>query len=145
VAGEEGASVQGASPSARAGASRRALLPAGLAILGLVFIAFPVPSPCPLRMLAGIPCATCGLTRAARLVLAGDVAGAFRIHPLWWLVLPSVGVLGAIELFGYVRTGELGLVSKRRGFKTFARVAVALVVAVWIARFFGAFGGPAPV
>jgi hypothetical protein len=85
------------------------------------------------------------MTRAARLVLAGDFAGALHAHPLWWLVLPPLALLGGAELVGYVRSGRLGYVSDRRWFKWFARVVLAAIVAVWLARFLGAFGGPVPV
>lgn len=38
--------------------------------------------PCVLKSLAGIPCPTCGLTRAAAALARGDFAGALRLQPL---------------------------------------------------------------
>ena len=46
-----------------------------LPVLGLPFI-------CPLRGLAGIPCATCGMTHAFVHLAHADVALAFRASPL---------------------------------------------------------------
>ena len=51
---------------------------------------------CPLKRFTGIPCPTCGTTRACVALLKGDVAGAFGLNPLataalllgpsvWWL------------------------------------------------------------
>jgi hypothetical protein len=60
-------------------------------------------------------------------------------------VLPALAILGGAEMFGYVKTGELGFVSKRAWFKWFARVVVAAIFGVWVARFLGAFGGPVAI
>ena len=124
---------------------RRAAFPGALVAGALALLLLPVAWPCPLRVVAGVPCPTCGMTRAARLALTGDLSGATHMHPLWWIVLPAIAILGGVEMFGYVRTGKMGLVSQRAWFKWFARVVIAAVVAVWVARFFGAFGGPVPV
>lgn len=40
------------------------------------------PVACPFRVVTGLPCATCGLTRATHWLLRGDVARAFTINPL---------------------------------------------------------------
>jgi hypothetical protein len=85
------------------------------------------------------------MTRAAKLVLAGDLAGATHMHPLWWLVLPAFVVLGGAELVGYLRTGDFGFISNRRWFKWFAGFVLAALVVVWLARFLGALGGPVPI
>lgn len=37
--------------------------------------------PCVFRSLTGLPCLTCGATRAMAALLAGDPATAFRLHP----------------------------------------------------------------
>lgn len=37
---------------------------------------------CPLKRLLGVPCPTCGTTRAVALLLQGDVCGAFEMQPL---------------------------------------------------------------
>lgn len=45
---------------------------------------------CALRMLAGIPCPGCGLTRAFLLLSQGDIKTATEMHPFW---IPIVFVL----------------------------------------------------
>jgi hypothetical protein len=64
-----------------------------------------VPFVCPLKALAGIPCATCGMTRAFVALAHGEVAAAFAASPLgallagglWLLALADAGrfALGA--------------------------------------------------
>ncbi len=82
------------------------------------------------------------MTRSLRLALRGDFAGATRMHPLVWIVVPFVTAWLAIEIVGYVRTGAWGASARvKHGTKALVGVS-ALVFAVWIARFCGAFGGP---
>lgn len=38
---------------------------------------------CPIRLLTGVSCPGCGMTRAWLRVLSLDFPGAFRFHPLW--------------------------------------------------------------
>ena len=56
-------------------------VPAVLAAAAVIaFYAF---AGCPIRLLTGISCFGCGMTRAWLRVLSFDFAGAFRFHPLW--------------------------------------------------------------
>jgi hypothetical protein len=59
---------------------------AGIAVLSFLVARFlpvlGVPFMCPLRGLAGIPCATCGMTHAFVHLAHGDVARAFGASPL---------------------------------------------------------------
>ncbi len=48
---------------------------------------------CTTRRLTGVPCATCGSTRAVLAMLRGDVAGAVAFNPLTVVVLACVGVV----------------------------------------------------
>ncbi len=41
---------------------------------------------CLFRSLTGIPCPACGMSRAWLALLHGDLAGAFRYHPLFWTI-----------------------------------------------------------
>ena len=40
---------------------------------------------CPLYEITGIPCPTCGMTRAWRSFIFLDFATAFSMHPLFWI------------------------------------------------------------
>ena len=53
------------------------------AVLGGSWLSLGLPTPlCPLHALGGIPCPTCGSTRAAGALLHGDVNIAFSYNPL---------------------------------------------------------------
>jgi hypothetical protein len=125
---------------------RRAVAPAAIAAVFLVlfFAPFGFKWPCPMRTLVGVPCPTCGMTRAARLAAHGDFVGALHMHPLWIVVLPALGIVLGVEVVGYVRTGAWGASAKIPHVKQAGYVILALLLVVWIARFFGAFSGPAP-
>ncbi len=41
--------------------------------------------PCPFYGIFGIPCLTCGITRAYKLFLSGHIRDAFLMHPLFLL------------------------------------------------------------
>ena len=49
-----------------------------LAALGLL--------PCGIKLLFGIPCPTCGMTRAYFSLISGDLHAAFAYQPLFWLL-----------------------------------------------------------
>lgn len=120
---------------------RRAAL-ATLVALGVVFAILSVGWRCPVLLVAGVPCPTCGITRAVRLALHGDFAGATRLHPLVWLAVPVAALFIGVELVGYARTRAWGA-SRRMRFSNVLMVGTAaLLFALWIARFAGMFGGP---
>jgi Protein of unknown function (DUF2752) len=107
---------------------------------------------CPFAELFGLPCPGCGLTRAAWALLRGDFRGALSLHPLSPLLVPVVAAAMGRLLFRYVM-GPPGAGASRRlrrpvGARWVDGVSALLalaVVGVWVARFFGAFGGPAQV
>lgn len=45
---------------------------------------------CLIRGTIGIPCPSCGMTRAIREVFSGDIINAFRFHPLFYLPFVSI-------------------------------------------------------
>ncbi len=115
-----------------------ALLVGGLAAL----IVCGLPWSCPLLALTGYPCPSCGLTRAVRLGLRGDLAAATRMHPLWFLIVPACAALEAGEVWGYWTRGAWGAAIEHCWTRRVAAVLGAAMIAVWLARFAGAFGGP---
>ena len=97
---------------------------------------------CPIKLVAGVPCPTCGITRACRLVLHGDFAEATAMHPLVWVAVPVVVLFLGVELVGYARTSAWGASRRLRGGDALMVGTAALLFALWLARFAGLFGGP---
>jgi hypothetical protein len=102
---------------------------------------------CPFALVTRHPCPGCGLTRAALALAIGRVDEALRLHPLSIVLVPAVGGALAYNALVYVREGRFTAAASLQGrFATALAVALGLAgLAVWIARFFGAFGGPVPV
>lgn len=102
---------------------------------------------CPVAIITRHPCPGCGLTRAALELAQGHVAEALRLHPLSVILVPVIGLFLAYNALAYLRDGRTSATESLQG-RTATAIAVALGVlgvGVWIARFFGAFGGPVPV
>ncbi len=59
---------------------------------------------CPMRMVFGIPCAGCGLSRAMLSFFSGDVEQAIEYHPLFFLA--------GVELFYLIFRKRIKLDSK---------------------------------
>ena len=51
--------------------------------------------PCPFKALTGLQCPGCGGTRALHALLHGDVAGAFALNPMLFVVIGTVIVIAA--------------------------------------------------
>jgi hypothetical protein len=100
---------------------------------------------CPVRALFHVPCPTCGMTGALRAMMHFDFAGALHISPLSFVVIPFVAVLAAVELGGYVVTARFGTWTNKSAVRIAGITMCAALFLVWIARFFGAFGGPVQV
>lgn len=60
---------------------------------------------CPMVIMTGFPCPGCGLTRAMFMVLRGDFAGAWKMHPF---------IYGVIILVGWFGMGDTYREKKRR-------------------------------
>ena len=80
---------------------------------------------CPFRLFFGLSCAGCGMSRAWHTALSGDPAGAFRVHPLFFLPL-----LAAVVLVFRRRIPD-------RIFRVLAGLGVGLMMIVWIVRLAG--------
>jgi Protein of unknown function (DUF2752) len=102
---------------------------------------------CPFAILTQHPCPGCGLTRATVALLQGHVTEALHLHPLSVVVSPLFCGMFAYNAFVYVREGRWAAAEGAQGrwISAGAAVLTALLVGVWIARFFGALGGPVPV
>jgi hypothetical protein len=78
--------------AARQQLGRAALAMVGWSYLGYAYTLRTLPAfhppLCPFLALTGIPCPLCGTTRAWDATLHGDLAAAFRYHPLAPLALP---------------------------------------------------------
>jgi hypothetical protein len=96
---------------------------------------------CPIAALFGVPCPGCGLTRAAAALLAFDLVRAFGSSPVSPLVLPWAAVAATDALIRFVR----GAPPRAPGRRPMAVLLLTLLIGVWVARFFGAFGGPVRV
>lgn len=95
------------------------------ALLGLSIIFFFIKgfgkvtgSICLIRGLTGIPCPSCGMSRAIIAVINGDIIKAFKFHPLFWL--PFVALLL--------------IIFKRRFFKKILICSIILIMLVYILR-----------
>jgi hypothetical protein len=125
---------------------KRAAVPILFASLAIALLCVPrLPTLCPMRVMFHVPCPSCGLTRAARLALSGDWAGATRMHPLWLAVLPFSGLVGAAECAAYLRDQRWGRWAELTWVKRIGAGILVALVTLWIARQCGAFGGPVPI
>jgi hypothetical protein len=104
--------------------------------------------PCWFARLTHHPCPACGSTRAVVCLLHGDLAGMLRYNPLGPVAAVVVGVAAVHALALVFVDGDFRRVGEGpfgRAVKRALLVVLALEIALWITRFFGAFGGPVPV
>lgn len=101
-----------------------------LSCIGVLFIAwlalYLLDIGCVFRLMTGIPCPGCGMTRAWLAALRLDFAAAFAYHPLFWVV-PIAFVLAFVR-------DEAAPSRLKRGIDVVVIVLCVLVVAVWIVR-----------
>lgn len=72
-------------------------------VVGSLWIPSGRPVLCPMRLLFGIPCPTCGITRSVSAILHGHLAVAFELHllgPVVVLAAVAVLVAAAAQLAG---------------------------------------------
>ncbi len=126
--------------------ARAAALLAAFVFVGLSL--FWASVPCVFASVTHLPCPGCGSTRAVRALLRGDLAAVRAGNPLGPVMAFLLGVL-AIDLARVVfREGSLERASASRVSQWVLRALVAVTVfeiVLWIARFFGVFGGPVQV
>lgn len=126
-----------ATPEERSRASKQLVpLLAGVAVVALA-LGMDV-TLCPTSGLFGIPCPSCGLTRATAALLSGDIGRAHVAHPA---VLPVLIYLGASAVTLVWRPNS----KTQRVVSALGLLLVVGLIVLWGARFAGAFGGPATV
>lgn len=69
-----------------------------LLITGGLLAAVLLDTPCLFRKATGIPCPTCGMSRAWMSFLRLDLATALRYHPLFWCI-PVLGIVYVLDGF----------------------------------------------
>lgn len=86
---------------------------------------------CPFRLVTGLPCPFCGMTRSLLALGRGDVAASVALHPLG----PVVALLAVLGLLRFARAGARGAVPARlpRGAPLALAGAFALVWIVTLA------------
>jgi hypothetical protein len=102
---------------------------------------------CPSAGFFGIPCPGCGLSRATKAALRGELAQAVALHPLVFVIAPLYGALMLLALASAVWGARFSQLPRWLD-RWVTRGAVVLLVSsfsIWLARFAGAFGGPVPV
>ncbi len=125
---------------------RRALVPLLLALVAYAHLKTDTFHwRCPIARITHHPCPTCGLSRATQSLLTGDFHYALVSQPLVLVVAPFLAVLVTLELGTYVWTGALGTWARKMPFRIGIIVLAIALFVMWIARFFGYFGGPVPV
>lgn len=106
----------------------------GLALLAARFFPFElVPSVCGLRNATGLPCPTCGMTRAFVRVAHGDWNGALDVNPLGTVlcVVAALFVAWIVLRMTVLKRGFVWVATARE--KRIGAIALAVVLGVnWI-------------
>jgi hypothetical protein len=126
-----------------AGAQRRALWVAGIAVAAVAIALLPARL-CLSAALLHIPCPGCGMTRATLALLHGDLSSALAFHPLSIVIAPLGAAFAVEHATRYVWSGHAAA-ARSRWREALLLAGVALLITVWIMRFFGSFGGPVAI
>ncbi len=89
-----------------------------------------LPYTCPLKGMAGIPCATCGMTRAFVHLAHGDAALAFASSPLGALLAGGAWLYAAADL-ARVALGAPFPVPSARALRTATAAGILALLANW--------------
>ncbi len=113
-------------------------------VMAVLFLKIPI---CPVAGILHVPCPGCGMTRATLAALVGDIRLSLRLHPLALLITPYVMLVMARNTWGYLARGRWGEgdAASHPLWTWSAGILGVAMIALWIARFFGAFGGPVSV
>lgn len=105
---------------------------AGVAAVGLLHLdrlPFPV---CYLKALSGLPCPTCGSTRAMAHLFMLDLRGALAMNPLTTVVALGFVLWGLADLLLLARGRALRLQVSPAAARLLRVVAVVVVLANWV-------------
>ncbi len=128
-----------AAPPRRLSLKRLAYGLTPIALLGLFFLMdWPI---CPSRILLGVPCPGCGLTRASSAMVSGELGAMLRFHPLAPLVTPLVLFVIGRSILVYAGAIDPGFDPLRKVPNRVWGGFVVLLIGLWVARAFGLFGG----
>lgn len=122
-----------------------AALVGGLSVAGFLYV---VGLPCIFAKVLRVPCPGCGSTRSVICLLHGDLAGSAHMNPVAPVAAVLIGALGMQALASLAAHGDLRALGEGRVGYVLKRLLLAAAIAeivVWIARFFGALGGPVSV
>lgn len=98
-------------------------------LIGVLFV------DCPLYNIVGIPCPSCGMTRAFFSLLHGDFKMAFAFHPMWW----TIPLVICVVIFRNTRFGRVL-------FRPWAAwVLLAIFIVTYAVRMFYLFPNIAPM
>jgi hypothetical protein len=90
------------------------------------------PLVCPFHALTGLPCPTCGVTRALAALVAGNLGASLRLHPA---VLPGVALAAAYAAYAWLVVGlrlpRLRVSLAPRESRALRWSAAAVLVGVW--------------
>jgi hypothetical protein len=98
-------------------------------LLGLDQLGFPV---CFFKLATGLPCPTCGSTRAFGRLFGRDLAGALAVNPLATLLALAVVPWAIADLLLLTRGRSLGLRASPAAARVLRIAVLALVLANWI-------------
>ncbi|GBC84931.1 hypothetical protein HRbin11_01368 [bacterium HR11] len=110
-----------------------AVLTAGFGATYALWGRVPVPLPvCLLYTLTGIPCATCGTTRAFQALARGHLLEALRYQPLIMLTVAVSTAATLADLVAWWATGRQWLPTALRRLRVSAWTVVALFLINWV-------------
>jgi hypothetical protein len=97
-----------------------------------------LPVVCPSRLLLGVSCPGCGMTRSVLMTLGGDLRGALAANPGGPLLVVALLLLGAQLLFAATRPAAAGAGRNRaprrllRWASAYAAVVASVMIAGWV-------------
>lgn len=94
---------------------------------------------CPVRLLTGVPCPGCGMTRAVASCVLGDWMGAFHHHPL---AVPLLGLAVVTALLAWCPPAWQEPWRRLWAQRWWSGALLGCVVGVWLFRVAPLPGGP---